>query len=157
MTITEVMRRNLLQPGPFVQELRRNRNAFDGTLSYVEAACMLRLDRHDLPEQTRVVLANLFASLRTDLTGRRGRLYDHSSRGLSNAFRQSVLPYLSNAEHRAIQDELRPTLGTVGLPPNHFVGGPPEVYLAAALGLHEEIGRIVRSIPDDHYVWKRPR
>jgi hypothetical protein len=43
-------------------------------------------------------------------------------------------------------------LGAPALPRNHYAGFPLEAYLAAALGLHEEVHRIVRCIPEGHYL-----
>ncbi len=156
VAITEMTRRNLMQPTLFVQELRRKKNTFEGTLSQVEAARMIRPVTHRLPEQTAVVLANLLSPRDLIALSRENQnlglhLLQNSEQGILGGFRKAVLPYLSDEEHRAMQDELRTMLGTPGLPLKHKDGFPLEVYLAAALGLHEEVGRIVRSIPDDHY------
>ena len=67
-------------------------------------------------------------------------------------FRRHVLPHLTDSEHRAMQDEVRQSFTVTSFPPKYYGLLPLAAYLAAALGLHEEVHRLVRSIPDDFYV-----
>ncbi len=68
-------------------------------------------------------------------------------------FHRHVLPYLDDLEHRTMQDEVRASLRKTSPPPFYHYGRLPLAhYLAAALGLHEEVRRLVESIPDDFYV-----
>ena len=72
-------------------------------------------------------------------------------------FHQHALPYLGDAEYRAMRDEVRASLRKIPLLTSyhHRHHLPLACHLGAALGLHEEIRRLVGSIPDEYYVSKR--
>ncbi len=156
VAIAEVIRREV-QPGYFVRELRTRRKSFDGTLSVQEAA---KLVRTIIPGGGAAMLAVLVHLLSlSDLVAlmqERLGLYYYQILAIENAvldgFRRRVLPYLSEAEYPAMQDDLRARLGTPALPPSCSTPFPFGSYLAALLGLHTEVGRLLRSIPDHHYV-----
>ncbi|MGP0069631.1 MAG: WGR domain-containing protein [Isosphaeraceae bacterium] len=168
VAITEVIRREL-QPAYFIQELRCMRNAFDGTITSDQVVRLMRPVALYLPPRTGILLANLFRpGDLISLSRKYQALPYHHALGLHESildgFRKSILPYLSDAERRAMQHEVRATIGTPALPPDHYTAFPLESYLAAALGLHEEVGRVVRGIPDDYYhgeesddIYQRPQ
>ncbi len=153
--ISEVMRRDL-QPGFFVQELRDQRKTFDGGITVEAAAKCTRTISQNGWDHLLVLLTHLFAppDLIT-LSQANSSLSSHRhptiETWLLDGVRRRVLPYLSDAEYRTMQDDLRAVLPPPALPPNHYAAFPFAFYLAALLGLHEEVGRLVRSIPDDHY------
>ena len=156
VAVSEVIRRNV-QPGFFVQELRERRNSFDGRPTLQDAIRAVRIIVQNASEPLLAILATLFSP--TDLIAisrenqsLKNYRMPNIQNGLLAGFRRSVSPFLTDVEYRAMQDEVRPLIGTPALPPNHYAVFPLEVYMAAALGLHEEVARIARSLPDDHYV-----
>ena len=156
VAVSEVMRRNV-QPGFFVQELRERRNSFDGRPTLQDAIRAVRIIVQNASEPLLALLATLFSPTDLIAISRENQSLQNYrmpniQNGLLEGFRRSVLPFLNDAEYRAMQDEVRPIVGTPPLPPNHYAVFPLEVYMAAALGLHEEVARIARSLPDDHYV-----
>jgi predicted DNA-binding WGR domain protein len=153
--VSEVLRRDL-QPGFFVQELRAQRKTFDRNLTVKEAANLARKIAQKGCEPMLVLLVHLFAPTELiALTQERQGLYHHQfltiEHALLDGFRRQVLPYLSHVDYRTMQDNLRAVLDPPALPPNFYTAFPFGFYLAALLGLHEEVGRLVRSFPDDHY------
>jgi hypothetical protein len=162
IALTETSRRDRA-PAILANELRGKANAFHSNLTLDEAARMLKWkSSYMTSRQLEIVISLLFIlfaegpSLR-DLLALVHKI-GHAPDVFVDAFQQ-VLPFLDEARCQAMRDELRPMLGPPSLPPDHKPKRfplekpfPPEVYLAAALGLHEETARLVRSIPDDHYV-----
>ena len=155
VAFSEVIRRDL-QPGFFVQELRTQKQSFDGAITVEQAAKCTRTIAGNGCEPMLVLLVHLFAPpdlITLSQAHPSLGFYQHPTieSCLLDGFRRRVLPYLSDAEYRTMQDDLRAVLSPSALPPNHYAAFPFGFYLAALLGLHEEVGRLVRSIPDDHY------
>jgi predicted DNA-binding WGR domain protein len=154
---------NGLKPQQLVARLRAARRTFTGAISATEALRELRSQRlgsglRSLPGQFIVPLMTLFSAdewldLWQETLNWAGS--DDLFPGLLDGFRRHALPYLTEAEHRTIRDTLRPRLGTPSLPRDYFHTFPMADYLAAILGLHDEIAAIVQSIPDDYYT-KQP-
>ena len=67
------------------------------------------------------------------------------------AFRRTFLPYLTEGECQAMRDVIRPDLDAPSLPANPYTGFPLVYYLAAALGMHDEVYRILQLIPNGQY------
>lgn len=66
-------------------------------------------------------------------------------------FRRYVLPYLSQDEVRSLQERAREALDPSAFPSGFHETFPASWYLAAALGLYDEVAALVRAIPDDQY------
>jgi predicted DNA-binding WGR domain protein len=152
--IMETMQSDLA-PATLVADLRRKADVFQGRFTLGDAAQLLR---HPMAFRHVGVLVPLLCTLFVDRPSLRDlltlvqRIEDLAwPQLLVEGLRRHVLPFLEDAEYRAMRDDLRPTLGPPSLPPDLFKKFPMESYLAAALGLHEETARLVRSIPDNHY------
>jgi hypothetical protein len=66
-------------------------------------------------------------------------------------FTRHVFPYLGPADLKGLEAALRPRLDPNNWPTDHYKLPPMEFFLAALLGMHEDLLRLVRSIPDDCY------
>jgi predicted DNA-binding WGR domain protein len=154
IAIMETMRRDLA-PAILAHDLRGKASAFHGDLTLDGAALILK---HPMAFRHVDVLIPLLFVLFVDRSSLRDLLaLVHKIQSLQqphlivDGLHRHVLPFLDDAEYRAMRDDLRPMLGPPSLPPDLFKTFPIEVYLAAALGLHQETAQLVRSIPDDHY------
>ncbi len=141
------------EPRSYVPTLRAKRKTFDGRLTFGQAA--KTLSEEPYPPQQHLLLLSSFLEAR-DVIPLLKKVHGYAEKRLFEewvlkCFRRSVLPYLTDAEYRQMQDDVRAMLGAPAIPSDHFEGFPPEVHLAAALGLHAEVSRLVQSIPDDHY------
>jgi predicted DNA-binding WGR domain protein len=160
IAITETMRRDVA-PAMLVGDLRGKESAFRSHLTLEDAA---RILKHPMAYRQVDVFVPLLFILFVDGSSLCDLLsLVHKIQSLEQAhlliegLHRQVLPFLDDADYRAMCDDLRPMLGPPSLPPNHYKFFLLESYIAAALGLHEETARLVRSIPDDHYVgegWK---
>jgi predicted DNA-binding WGR domain protein len=155
VAIPEVMK-GMLQPGFYAQKLRTRWKTFDGTIALEEVIQKIRPIGDHVPKPVADLLPILFpvrdlVSLAQEAHGKHGHQVVMVQDWMVDGFRRSILPYLGEAEYRTMQDEVRAVLGAPALPVNHYSGFPFEAYLAAALGLHQEVARIVGIIPDDHY------
>jgi predicted DNA-binding WGR domain protein len=155
IAMTEARRRDLA-PVIFLDELQSRCEAAGRDVATDEAVRLLRDAVPHVPVELLEFAVNLFPPREFVRVVRDVWGLEWDPRVVINEhvvgwFRRHVLPYLDGAEYRAMQDELRESLGAPSLPPNAYTPFPLGVYLAAALGLHEEVHRLVRSIPDDLY------
>jgi predicted DNA-binding WGR domain protein len=67
------------------------------------------------------------------------------------AFHDHLLPYLSEKDRADLREYVRPMLDPDTEPAQAAEPFPPEFYLGAMLGCHDELRTIVRSWPDDKY------
>ncbi len=70
---------------------------------------------------------------------------------LAQGYRRFVLPYLSVGERHRARELVAARLGAAKIPRSLRRSLPLAWYLAAVLGLHDEVARVVRGWPDDHY------
>lgn len=70
----------------------------------------------------------------------------------TDGFRRFVLIYLKEPDRNALKEQLQSQLNLTRWPP---AGHPPEVFfLAAMVGMHQELLTLVESWPDDTYIGK---
>ena len=164
---------NGVKPQQLVARVRAARNTFDGTISKTEALRGLKSQRlgsgpRFLPGHFVIPLMTLFPAnewldVWQEAMDWAGYEIDQFH-GLLDGFRRHALPDLTVAERGTIRDALRPRLGIPSLPRDYFHTFPVAPYLAAFLGLHDEVAAIVGAIPDDYYskqqycdVYQRPQ
>jgi predicted DNA-binding WGR domain protein len=68
-----------------------------------------------------------------------------------DAFQDEVWPYLEDAQIEPLRELLRPAVTPQGWPAGTTQRPAPAYYLAALLGLHDELLALVRGWPDDAY------
>jgi hypothetical protein len=76
----------------------------------------------------------------------------HSSGELQTllaGFNDYVLPYLSDDERESLRKQIRQNWDPTQGPQDHYSDLAPQCYLAASLGMHEEVYEITSSWPDD--------
>ena len=66
------------------------------------------------------------------------------------SFRNLVLPCYDESQRQIFRECVREALDPTAIPEEH-APFPPTFYLAASLGMHKEVERIVSSWPDDRY------
>ncbi|MGL5082274.1 MAG: DUF4132 domain-containing protein [Microcoleaceae cyanobacterium] len=72
-----------------------------------------------------------------------------------NCFRRDVVPYLNLSEQQQLQERLRPELNPIQWLTGQSYTRPPEAFfLAATLGMHQELLPLIASWPDDAYIGK---
>ena len=76
---------------------------------------------------------------------------DQIQAGILQGWRQYVLPYLSRRERSDFKKRLRETWDPTHDVANTYARFPSRFYLAAGLGLHDELSAAVSSWGDDHY------
>ena len=163
VAMTEAIRRDV-SPGKLVGELRAQGDAFRGdmtreeTIRRIQSSTQLFTYSIHPSNPIFTLLVHLFShrdwiALFRESVGLPSYSYHLApiSEFLLDGFRRSILPYLTDAEHQAMQEDLRAELVSPSVPRAPYLPFPLEVYLAAALGLHEDVRRIVQSIPDDQY------
>ena len=161
VAMTESTRRDV-SPAMLVDELRTQSDRFHGDITRKEVVARMWSIASDPKQwhadtgQLLVLSMNLFAPEDWIALSRQTYLaHPYSPAQINqirvNAFRRDLLPYLTETECEARRDEIRPDLASPSLPPTPNTAFPMAVYLAAALGMHEEVQRILQLMPDDLY------
>src|SRR5262249_7842901 len=150
-----------MNPRRLVARLRAARTTFDGAISMAEVLRGLESERLEsgprfLPDHLMIPLMTLFPEdqwldVCQETMDWPGYELSDQFHGLLDGFRRHVLPYLTQAEHRAIRDALRPRLRIPSLPRDCYHAFPAATYLATILGLHDEVAALVQSIPGQYY------
>lgn len=70
---------------------------------------------------------------------------------LLDGFREHVVPHLSDAEREAIRKELRKRWDPTASPTHYSESFPPDYYLAAAVGMPDEIYQVTSTWADGKY------
>lgn len=144
------------QTGAAVAEELEN-GTFDGRITAAGVRTRLRA-QHAASDWVLLPLVNLLPlpDVLTALAERRNGPdwprfpYEHFGPALGERFAASVLPYLTAAE----REELKPLVGRYVNPRTWINGGGAPVfesYLAALLGLSDEIVAVVSTLPDGRY------
>jgi predicted DNA-binding WGR domain protein len=101
------------------------------------------------------LVAHMPISEMLDVLNQSTQLHQSTLSSLHHEFavrvRRFVLPYLTESEVSSAREQVRAKLDPPALPTNHYTAFPLPWYLAAALGLHDEVRGLVRLIPDTHY------
>jgi hypothetical protein len=147
-----------LKPVEAAARLRAAQKTFDGKLSWTEALWRLKSGPRSLPGELMIPLLTLFSveqwlDMWEEAMDWSGYQVVDLFHDLLDGFRRHALPYLTEAEHQTIRNVVRPRLGTPSLPRDYSHTFPVAYYLAAILGLHDEVAAIIRSIPDDYYYY----
>ena len=66
-------------------------------------------------------------------------------------FTLHLFPYLPESELKKIREELRPLIDPKDWPADHYKRPPMSFFLAALVGMPDEILVVVKAIPDNHY------
>jgi predicted DNA-binding WGR domain protein len=137
---------------------------FTGELELEDVAQRLEKEPRYLSTRLFPVLANLFKVrelvqlLCGDFQIDAGKLHSWSSAPhvselqavLVQGFRQ-LLPFLTDAEAKSLQEQIRSQLDPARLPSDMYQAFPPAFYLGAMLGLHKEVAAIVAHLKDETY------
>jgi predicted DNA-binding WGR domain protein len=62
-----------------------------------------------------------------------------------------VAPFIEESDLDAVRDRLRKNWKPAAPPANHYLSFDATCYLAAALGMHDEVEEVLSLLPDDHY------
>ncbi|MEO1616691.1 MAG: WGR and DUF4132 domain-containing protein [Planctomycetota bacterium] len=132
---------------------------FNGKLSVKEATKAISGGDREVPRPLMLTLLSLFdfkSILEIVLTAPKGgkrHAYAVSEKVISlcEGFRTHVVPYLSSDDKEAMRERVRETLDTSFTPPDSYSAFQAEHYVAASLGMHDEIGELFASWEDGHY------
>ncbi|GAA4473151.1 WGR and DUF4132 domain-containing protein [Novipirellula rosea] len=137
-----------------------NANKFTGKVSVDEAISQVSQVERGIPEPFMQALFSLFSAedclqilLKAIHGHKKKQSYDKSElmRSLCNSFRSHVLPYLKQAEINKLKANLRKSFAPDYEPADSYSSYPAEHYLAAMLGMHDEIHQAISSWEDDRY------
>lgn len=138
---------------PTVAE-RMNEKEITGKMDVADVLKRLKSVKHFSPDEGFCALFNLFDAVEVvellQKDALRGTHWDYSTEGIE-AFHRLILPHLSAEELKRIRDELRPLIDPSQWPANHYTRPHTVFFLAALVGLPDELLAVVRSIPDNHY------
>ncbi len=156
VALAETKRRDLA-PAMLRDDLWARRDAFRQPITIEDAVKLIRDATGRVPLSSISFAVNLFPprdfiSLVRSLWDLERMPHMDAIQVVPDWFRRHVLPHLTDSEHRAMQDEVRQSFTITSFPPKYYGLLPLAAHLGAALGLHEEVHRLVRSIPDDFYV-----
>jgi predicted DNA-binding WGR domain protein len=70
-------------------------------------------------------------------------------------FTRHVFPYLGPDDLKGLESTIRPRLDPKEWPTDYYQRPPMQFFLAALLGMHDDLLRVVRSIPDDFYAGQK--
>ncbi|EMI16331.1 WGR domain-containing protein [Rhodopirellula maiorica SM1] len=135
-------------------------NKFTGKVSVDEATTLVSHVERRVPESFMQSLISLFSAdeclqiLIKAIQGyKKKQSYDKSElmRSLCDSFRSHVLPYLKQSEINQLQKRIRKSFNPHFEPADSYSSYPVEHYLAAMLGMHDEIQQVVSSWEDDRY------
>ena len=161
VVMTECTRRDV-SPGMLVDEFRAQSDRYNGDLTREDVVKRIEsIAGHHLHllgdvEQAFTFLMNYFSSqdwiaLSRETYGLHLYYLAQFNEIQLKAFRRTFLPYLTEGECQAMRDVIRPDLDAPSLPANPYTGFPLVYYLAAALGMHDEVYRILQLIPNGQY------
>ena len=125
---------------------------FNGKVGIDEARKLLRNADRGVPEETAIALANLlspdqFLELMLDKS-----LAKNTDMGpLVDGFSKYVAPYLTDRQLQAIRKRIRKNWDPTQMP-DYYDPLPVEYYVAAGVGLHDEVYQITSNWPDDRYL-----
>ena len=161
VAMTESTRRDV-SPAMLVDELRTQSDRFRGDITREEVVARMWSIASDPQQwhadtgQLLVLSMNLFSPEDWIALSRQTSLASRPySAGQINQIRLNAFAKMSSVftetECQAKRDRSRPDLASPSLPPKPNTAFPMAVYLAAALGMHEEVQHILQLMPDDLY------
>jgi predicted DNA-binding WGR domain protein len=130
---------------------------FSGQLSADEALKLIDRQDREVPDEVALLLANLLSVeellelIQSKPNQRGGAHYSEAGGFLMQGFCNYVLPYLSDAQVAAARKALRKIFDPTKSPADLYEPLPVEFYLAAALGMHDEVYAVVSSWADNRY------
>ena len=131
-----------------------NEKAVNGQMSVAKALARIKGAKRFRPEMGLRALFNLFdgpavVELMRDET-LMGRHWEAATVALTE-FTAHVFPYLAAAEVKRLKDELRPLIDPKDWPSDFYKRPPMAFFLAALVGMPDELLRVVQGIPDGMY------
>jgi predicted DNA-binding WGR domain protein len=124
-----------------------------GTLG-VDGALKALKKARNIDEQMVLVLTAMFGAtavtdmLITDKPSSDGWIAGGS---FFQGWHQHVLPLLSEDEREALKKRVRAKVTPANFPTDYYEEPSGEFLVAASLGLHDELLKVVEALPDDHY------
>lgn len=132
---------------------------FAETPDSAEILTMLQRVERWLPQEVALALVHLVSFdeflelfLAGDAPGKANYQASEIASSLMNGFTNFVLPYLTDAQVKTARQRLLRNWDATKSPIDFHQSLPKEYYLAAALGLHEQVWEVTSSWADDRYV-----
>jgi predicted DNA-binding WGR domain protein len=131
---------------------------FDGDLSIEDADKLIGKHYYNIEEKTIIALANLFPLsdyvrlMRLSIRPRQSTWQtSHLFHQIFGGFLKYVLPYLKDEQIAEIRESIRASWDPSQQPLSGYDSFPPEYYIAAALGMHDEVYQVTSSWADDRF------
>ena len=136
----------------------QKKHKFDGKLKKATVKKFLEADSGRIADEIALPLASLFSpeeclelmlkplNIKVNHYG-----FPSGQRNLIVGFHNHLVPRLSEAEKKKLRARVKKTFDPKAEPPSEYTPFPPEHYAAAALGMHNEISKIVCSWDDDRF------
>jgi len=131
---------------------------FSGKLSVAEVAKLLARPEHGVQEEATLPIANLlspeeYLELIMQCQPQKPRDYQLAAAlgSLMQGFSKYAYPYLTDAQVQAARKPLLKNWDPTKTPADLYEPLPIAYYLAAVLGMHEEVYAVTSTWPDDRY------
>src|SRR5262249_45186399 len=130
---------------------------FDGNIKLETVHERVSACQRGLPEEALLPLANLLTPEQMLDTGMMpfGTMHVWTATGIRHSmiegFAQYVLPYLCDAQIEPLRQRIRRDWDPTKAPAGAYDVLPVEYYLAACLGMHEEVLEVTSRWSDDHF------
>jgi predicted DNA-binding WGR domain protein len=131
---------------------------FTGELSADEVAKLLSRAERGAPDEATLAVTNLISIeeylellLQGQPQGKHKYQIAEAVRALMYGFNTYVLPYLTDKELHEARQPILKKWDPTKTPADLYESLPTEYYLAAALGMHEQVYEVTSTWPDDRY------